>query len=408
MIKDNDVRGYGRSSALSGSLTKKNFSLLAKRLKQNRIYLMVICATLVVGASLAITKPGIGYQVLVNGNHIGFTKNPKQIENVLSSLDKDLRVLNGDDIKYDMDIKFDYIIHAASNAHPVAFSKDPIGVINANVLGTLKLLEYSRKYGNEKFLFVSSSEVYGENSLVEKYLEDDYGKLNSMTFRNCYPESKKMAETIGVSYMEEYGINFLSARPAYIYGAPMLEDNSRANEQFLRLGRDKKNIVMKSEGKQIRSYCCVADCVSAFLYIILNGKIGEAYNIANKSQNISIREFAEKIAEKTGVELIFDLPTEIEKKGYGLIKNTILDAKKLEDLGWEAKYSLDRAIDNIFKILTEFSNSDIIGRKEIREKLGYGDSKAARAIKIMLGLGFLTTMHKAGKGKYRFKNENEE
>ena len=106
MIKDNDVRGYGRSSALSGSLTKKNFSLLAKRLKQNRIYLMVICATLVVGASLAITKPGIGYQVLVNGNHIGFTKNPKQIENVLSSLDKDLRVLNGDDIKYDMDIKF--------------------------------------------------------------------------------------------------------------------------------------------------------------------------------------------------------------------------------------------------------------------------------------------------------------
>ena len=59
----------------------------------------------------------------------------------------------------------------------------------------------------------------------------------------------------------------------------------------------------------------------------------------------------EKIEEKTGVELIFDLPTEIEKKGYGLIKNTILDSSKLEDLGWEAKYSLDRAIDKIFKIL---------------------------------------------------------
>ena len=73
---------------------------------------------------------------------------------------------------YNMNIKFDYIIHAASNAHPIAFSKDPVGVINANVLGTLKLLEYARKYGNEKFLFVSSSEVYGENSLVEKYLED--------------------------------------------------------------------------------------------------------------------------------------------------------------------------------------------------------------------------------------------
>lgn len=64
--------------------------------------------------------------------------------------------------------------------------------------------------------------------------------------------------------------------------------------------------------------------------------------------------------------------------------------------------------DNLFKILTEFSDSDIIGRKEIKEKLGYGDSKAARAIKIMLELGFLTTIHKAGKGKYRFRNENEE
>ena len=64
--------------------------------------------------------------------------------------------------------------------------------------------------------------------------------------------------------------------------------------------------------------------------------------------------------------------------------------------------------DNLFKILTEFSDSDIIGRKEIKEKLGYGDSKAARAIKIMLELGFLTTIHKAGKGKYKFKNENEE
>ena len=63
---------------------------------------------------------------------------------------------------------------------------------------------------------------------------------------------------------------------------------------------------------------------------------------------------------------------------------------------------------NLFKILTEFSNSDIIGRKEIKEKLGYGDSKAARAIEKMLELGFLTTIHKVGKGKYRFKNENEE
>lgn len=252
---------------------------------------------------------------------------------------------------YNLNIKFDFIIHAASNAHPVAFAKDPVGVVNANVIGTLKLLEYARKYGNEKFLFVSSSEVYGENQNIEKYLEEDYGRLNSMSFRSCYPESKRISETLGMSYMEEYGIHFLSVRPGYIYGATLLEENSRANEQFLRLGRDKKDIVMKSEGKQIRSYCYVADCISAFLFVLLKGKAGEAYNISNSKQNISIKEFAKTIAEIAGVKLIFNLPEDLEKKGYGLVKNTILDSTKLENLGWKSKYSLNKAISRIFEIL---------------------------------------------------------
>lgn len=252
---------------------------------------------------------------------------------------------------YNIDIKFDHIIHAASNAHPVAFAKDPVGVINANIIGTIKLLEYTKKYGNEKFLFVSSSEVYGENTLVNSYNETDYGKLDSMSFRSCYSESKRMAETIGMSYLEEYGVNFLSVRPGYIYGATMIEDNSRANEQFLRLAINKDNIIMKSEGKQIRSYCYVADCISALLYVLLKGKVGEAYNIADKNQNVTIKNFAETVAKKAKVRLIFELPNGFEKKGYGIIKNTILNSEKLEKLGWKPKNSLDESIDKILKIL---------------------------------------------------------
>ena len=63
---------------------------------------------------------------------------------------------------------------------------------------------------------------------------------------------------------------------------------------------------------------------------------------------------------------------------------------------------------NVLKILMEFKDTDIIGRKEVREKLGYSDSKAARIIEKMLRLGLLNVLHKAGKGKYRLKNENEE
>lgn len=254
---------------------------------------------------------------------------------------------------YEMNIKFDYIIHAASNAHPVAFVQDPVGVINANIIGSLKLLEYSKKYGNERFLFVSSSEVYGKNEYVEEYKENDYGKLETMSFRSCYSESKRMAETIGASYLEEYEINFISVRPAYIYGASMLEDNTRVNEQFLKLAKSGKNIVMKSEGTQIRSYCYVADCVSAFLYILLKGEVGQVYNIADKDQNITIKNFAETIAKKSNVKLIFDLPNDTEKKGYGLVKNTILNSTKIEKLGWKSKNSLDKSIEKILKILKQ-------------------------------------------------------
>jgi len=160
-----------------------------------------------------------------------------------------------------------------------------------------------------------------------------------------------MAETIGMSYLEEYGVNFLSVRPGYIYGATMIEDNSRANEQFLRLAINKDNIIMKSEGKQIRSYCYVADCISALLYVLLKGKVGEAYNIADKNQNVTIKNFAETVAKKAKVSLIFELPNGFEKKGYGIIKNTILNSEKLEKLGWKPKNSLDESIDKILKIL---------------------------------------------------------
>lgn len=252
---------------------------------------------------------------------------------------------------YNYKIKFDYIIHAASNAHPKAFIENPIGVIEANIIGTKKLLDYSVKNGNEKFLYISSSEVYGENQLVEKYKEDDYGKIETMNFRSCYPESKRMAETLGCCYEKQYGINFISARPGYIYGANYIEESTRANEEFIKLALAGKDIILKSTGEQIRSYCYIADCVSAILLVLLRGEKGKAYNIANEEQEISIREFVEKIAKISKVKLKFEIDQEIEKKGYAKIKNTILNNSDLKKLGWNGKYSLERSIKEIFMIL---------------------------------------------------------
>ncbi|RHF67225.1 NAD-dependent epimerase/dehydratase family protein [Fusobacterium mortiferum] len=251
---------------------------------------------------------------------------------------------------YNFKIKFDYIVHAASNAHPKAFLENPIGVIEANVIGTKKLLDYSLKNGNERFLYISSSEVYGENQLVEKYKEDDYGKIETMNFRSCYPESKRMAETLGCCYEKQYGINFISVRPGYIYGANYIEESTRANEEFIKLAIAGKDIILRSKGEQIRSYCYVADCVSAILLILLKGESGKAYNIANEEQEVSIKEFVESLAEVANIKVIFDIK-DIQNKGYTKIKNTILDNKSLKALNWKEKFSLNKSIKNILKIL---------------------------------------------------------
>ena len=251
---------------------------------------------------------------------------------------------------YNYKIKFDYIIHAASNAHPKAFIENPIGVIEANIIGTKKLLDYSIKNGNEKFLYISSSEVYGENQLVEKYREEDYGKIETMNFRSCYPESKRMAETLGCCYEKQYGINFISVRPGYIYGANYIEESTRANEEFIKLATTGKDIILRSKGEQIRSYCYVADCVSAILLILLKGESGKAYNIANEEEEISIKEFVECLAEEANVKVIFNIEN-TQSKGYAKVKNTILNNGRLRNVGWKEKFSLNRSIENILKIL---------------------------------------------------------
>lgn len=251
---------------------------------------------------------------------------------------------------YNFKIKFDYIVHAASNAHPKAFLENPIGVIEANVIGTKKLLDYSLKNGNERFLYISSSEVYGENQLVEKYKEDDYGKIETMNFRSCYPESKRMAETLGCCYEKQYGINFISVRPGYIYGANYIEESTRANEEFIKLAIAGKDIILKSKGEQIRSYCYVADCVSAILLILLKGESGRAYNIANEEQEISIKKFVESLTEIANVKVILNIE-DTQNKGYAKIKNTILDSSNLKVLNWKTKFNIKKSMENIFFIL---------------------------------------------------------
>lgn len=250
-----------------------------------------------------------------------------------------------------VNVEFDYIIHAACSAHPMAYSRDPVGIIRSNVIGTMNLLEYSRLHNVRRLLFISSSEVYGENTnITDGFSENDWGKVDILNPRSCYSESKRLSENILINYNKQYETDSVIARPGHIYGAAITEENSRADAQFLRNAINGQDIVMKSAGTQKRSYCYVMDAVAALLIILIKGKSGEAYNIANKNSNVTIREYAETLAKINGVEIKYEIPQEIEKQGYSIISNYTLKSEKIEQLDWFPLYDLTEGIKEMSKI----------------------------------------------------------
>lgn len=241
------------------------------------------------------------------------------------------------------DIRFDYIIHAASNASPNFFVQKPVEVIKSNIDGVANLIEYGLQHGMKRFLYVSSGEVYGEGD-GRAFTEDYSGYVNCATPRACYPSSKRAAETLCVSYVAEYGANVVIARPCHTYGPYFSEQDNRVYAQFIRNVLRGEDIVMKSRGEQFRSWCYVVDCVSALLYILLKGENGQAYNIADDTSNITIKELAEMIAEMGGKKVIVELPLDNERAGYNIVTKSVFTTDKLHSLGWSVKESLKKNI----------------------------------------------------------------
>ena len=246
---------------------------------------------------------------------------------------------------------YHYIIHAASNAAPKAFAETPVEVMMSNILGVKNLLDYGKEHGMERFLFISTGEVYGEGD--GRVFEEDYqGYVNPLSARSCYPSSKRAAETLCAAYAKEYGIDFIVARPCHVYGPGFTENDNRVYAQFIRNVLRGENIVMKSTGEQMRSWCYVEDCVSGILTILEKGVSGEAYNIADETSTVSIRELAEMIADIAGKKVIMQLPEEAEKAGYNPVTKSVYSTKKLRALGWTLQGTMREKLRDTIKAST--------------------------------------------------------
>ncbi|MBE7003014.1 MAG: NAD-dependent epimerase/dehydratase family protein [Ruminococcaceae bacterium] len=247
----------------------------------------------------------------------------------------------------------DYIIHGASNASPDMIVKEPVETMLSNFVGMKNLLDYAKCVSARRILFISSSEVYGKKQGDEPFHTDEYGYIDLLNPRNSYSVGKRAAETLCVSYAEEYGVESVIARPGHIYGPTATEHDNRVSSAWAYAAAHGESIVMKSDGCQLRSYCYCLDCASAILKILLAGESGKAYNISNPNSVITIKKMAELLANNAKVELKMEIPTEAEKRGFNPMSNSSLDSSDLLALGWEGLFDAERGFSHTINILRE-------------------------------------------------------
>lgn len=239
----------------------------------------------------------------------------------------------------------DFVVHAASNTHPLQYANDSIGTIASNIIGTKNLLDYATAHGTKRFCFVSSVEVYGENrGDVEKFDESYLGYIDCNTLRAGYPESKRLGETLCNAYFQTYELDFVIPRLSRVYGPTMLQSDSKAISQFIKRAADGEDIVLKSEGNQKYSYSFVTDAAAGILYTLLLGECGQAYNIADKKSDITLKDLAGYLAHIAGTKVVFELPDESERRGYSTATKAMLCADKLEQLGWRANVHMEAGL----------------------------------------------------------------
>jgi len=237
-----------------------------------------------------------------------------------------------------LELRADYIIHAASQASPKYYRVDPVGTLAPNVIGTWHLLQQARAHGAQRFLFISSSEVYGRVEGASHLAETQLGVVDPTDVRSCYAESKRMGETMCLSWAHQFGLHVGVARPFHTYGPGLALDDGRVFADFVADVVNRRNIVMNSDGSARRAFCYASDAVRGIFHILLLGEPGGIYNVANPAADLSVFELATLLstlipAYRIGVKCV-----EPQDGNYipSPLARLLPDVRRLQATGWRA------------------------------------------------------------------------
>lgn len=157
----------------------------------------------------------------------------------------------------EFNFRVDYIIHGASNAYPSVIIDEPVETMVGNFNGIKELLDYAICAKTKRVLYISSAEVYGNKLNDEPFKEDEYGYIDILNVRNSYSVGKCAAETLCVAYADEYGVDSVIVRPSHTFGPTASSKDNRVASAWAFSAARGDDIIMKSDGSQIRSIVIV-------------------------------------------------------------------------------------------------------------------------------------------------------
>ena len=248
----------------------------------------------------------------------------------------------------------DFILHTAAVTKSKIMVEKPIEVIRTSLLGTRTMLDLAQ-VSKARMVYVSSMEMYGTLREGEVADEGALGWIDLSSPRSCYPESKRMCESLCNAYASQCKVSVCSARLAQTFGAGILPNENRAFAQFSRAAIKGADVVLKTRGLSEGNYVDSVDCVAGLLILLACGEAGQAYNVANEGSHRIIRQVAQLAIDVLGngsSEVVVELD-ESNSAGYAPDVHLRLSSSKLRGLGWEPSTTLEASFESLGAYMME-------------------------------------------------------
>lgn len=329
-----------------------------KKIVRKKDFLFLQNKTILITGGLGLIGSSIVDLIIVLNKYFGLDCNiiigdisPDRFSSMYKGEDN-VSFLNWDVIQpFNYEKQIDFIIHAAGIASPELYMTKPVETMLSNISGAQSLLKFACSHDVKSMVYISSSEIYGQNNKTASE-ENDYGIISIDNVRNCYSVAKKSTEMLCKCYSYENNVNCVIARPGHIFGPNASYNDKRVSSAFCYDAINGNDLILKSDGSQLRSYCYSLDCAAAILFLLQNGVSGESYNIGSK-ERISIKTLATLIAKHANVKVKYRIPSSSEYKSFNIMRDSSLNSTKLLKLGFDYSFTFEEGIKHTLLIMRD-------------------------------------------------------